>query len=158
IAGLAVAAFATFSGAALAQTTPSTPPLMTRDKEIALALSACPPPVAAQASVNVLEKAGYAKARDGSNGFVAIVQHSMPTSQEPQCMDAEGARAFLPRMFKVAELRAQGKTPAEIQTVVKDAVAQGSFPTPTHPGVIYMLSTQNLVPNFKGPVVPFPPH
>src|SRR5262249_14126748 len=117
IAGLAVAAFAAFSGAASAQTTPSRPPLMTRDKEIALALSACRAAVAAQASVYVLEKAGYAKARDGSNGFVAIVQHSMPTSQEPQCMDAEGARAFLPRMFKVAELRAQGKTPAEIQTM-----------------------------------------
>lgn len=133
-------------------------PLMDRETEIALALSACPPPVASKAAVYVLDRSGYVKVRDSQNGFTAIVQHSLPTSQEPQCIDAEGTRTLLPRMLKVAELRAQGKSPEEIKRFVADAFAKGVFRPPTRPGVDYMLSTENLVPNPKGVVVPFPPH
>jgi len=132
------------------------PPLMDREKEIALALSSCPPSIASQATVYALEKAGYVKVRDGQNGFTAIVQHVRPTSLEPQCMDAEGARAFLPRMLKVAELRSQGKSSDEIQAFMSNALAKGAFPAPTRPGVIYMLSSQNFNTNGKGET--FPPH
>jgi len=69
---------------------PKPPQLMERQKEIALALSACPPRVADKAAVYVLETSGYVKVRDSENGFTAIVQHTVPTSQEPRCMDAEG--------------------------------------------------------------------
>ena len=134
------------------------PPQMGRQKEIALALSACPPSVASKAAVYVLERSGYVKVRESQNGFTAIVQHSLPTSQEPQCMDAEGTRTLLPRALKVAELRAQGKSPDEIKRLVAEAFAKGVFQPPTRPGVDYMLSTENLVPNAKGIVVPFPPH
>src|SRR3974390_3155745 len=84
-------------------------PLMDREKEIALALSACPPSVATKAAVYVLQKSGYVKVRDSQNGFTAIVQHALPNSQDPQCMDAEGTRTFLPRYLKITELRAPGK-------------------------------------------------
>lgn len=134
------------------------PALMERQKEIALALSACPPPVASKAAVYVLDRAGYIKVRDGEGGFTAIVQHAMPTSQEPQCMDAEGTRTFLPRYLKVAEWRAQGKSSEEIKLLVADAFAKGIFRPPAKPGVDYMLSTENLVPNAKGEVIHFPPH
>jgi hypothetical protein len=73
-------------------------------------------------------------------------------------MDAEGTRTHLPRILKVAELRAQGKSREEIQRFVADAFAKGIFQPPSRPGVDYMLSTENLVPNEKGIVVPFPPH
>src|SRR5262249_21949922 len=84
------------------------PRLMDRQREIALALSACPALVANGAAVYVLEKSGYVKVRDSQNGFTAyrsgpehrIVQHSIPTSQEPRCMDAEGSRTHLPRIKK----------------------------------------------------------
>lgn len=136
------------------------PALMDREKEVALALSACPKPVASKAAVYVLEKSGYVKIRDSQNGFTAIVQHSLPTSQEPQCMDAEGTRTFLPRILKVAELRAAGKSPEEIKRFVSDAFAKGIFQVPTRPGVDYMLSTENVVTidEAKGIVAPFPPH
>jgi hypothetical protein len=133
------------------------PRLMDRQKEIALALSACPASAASKAAVYVLDKSGYIKVQDSQNGFTAIVQHSVPAAQEPQCMDAEGTRTFLPRMLKVAELRAQGTTPEEITRLVADAFAKGGFPAPTRPGIIYMLSMENLVSNDKG-VVSFPPH
>lgn len=148
------------SASAAAQSTQAagSPPPMDRQKEIALALSACPPPVASKAAVYVLDKSGYVKVRDSQNGFTAIVQHSLPTAQEPQCMDAEGTRSFLPRMLKVAELRAQGKSPEEIKRFVADALAKGVFQPPTRPGIDYMLSTENVVPDDKGIVAPFPPH
>jgi hypothetical protein len=143
-----------------AQSAPSagSNPHATPEAEIALALSACPPSVASKAGVYVLGKSGYVKVRDSLNGFTAIVQHALPTSQEPQCMDAEGARTFLPRMMMVAELRAQGKTPEDIRAAVSAAFAKGALKPPTHPGVDYMLSTQNLVPDDKGVVGHFPPH
>jgi hypothetical protein len=134
------------------------PPLMDREKESALALSSCPPSIADKAAVYVLDKSGYVKVRDSQNGFAAIVQHPTATGQAPQCMDAEGARTFLPRILKVAELRSRGKIREEIQRFEADAIATGVFPTPQHPGVIYMLSTENLTPNEQGIVTPFPPH
>jgi hypothetical protein len=113
---------------------------MDRQKEIALALSACPLSVAEKAGVYVLERSGYVKVRDSQNGFTAIVQHALPISQDPQCMDAEGTRTFLPRYLKVAELRAEGKTPDEIKQFVADAFAKGIFQPPSRPGIDYMLS------------------
>jgi len=134
------------------------PPVMDRDKEIALALSACPPSVASKAAVFVLDRAGYIKVRDSENGFTAIVQHAVPASQDPQCMDAEGTRTFLPRYLKVAAWRAQGKSADEIKLLVADAFAKGIFRPPAKPGIDYMLSTENFTPNAKGQVVHFPPH
>lgn len=134
------------------------PQLMDREKEIALALSACPATVATKAAVYVLEKPGYVKVRESQNGFTAIVQHSQPTSQEPQCMDAEGTRTLLPRYLKVAELRAQGKSADEIKNFVADAFAKGAFQPPSRPGIDYMLSTENRAVNDKGEIHIFPPH
>lgn len=133
-------------------------PLMDRQKEIALALSACPQSIASKAAVYVLDQSGYLKVRDSQNGFTAIVQHSLLTSQEPQCMDAEGTRTFLPRYLRVAEWRAQGKSADEIRLLVADAFAKGVFRPPAKPGIDYMLSTENLVTNAKGEVTHFPPH
>jgi hypothetical protein len=152
--GVAAAVMAQVAGAA----DNKTPALMHRQQETALALSACPPMVAAQAAVYLLDKSGYVKIRESQNGFTAIVQHSMPTSQEPQCMDAEGARTFLQRILKVAELRAQGKRPDEIKGIIASAVAKGDLQPPRRAGVDYMLSTENIVPDTKGGIERFPPH
>ena len=73
-------------------------------------------------------------------------------------MGVEGTRSWLPRILKVAELRAQGKSREEIQQIISDALAKGVLKPPGQPGVDYMLSTQNRVPNQKGIVTPFPPH
>jgi hypothetical protein len=158
---LRLAAQLAVSASLAAQSTPAVgtqPPLLEREREIMLALSACPPSVAGKAGVYVLEQAGYVKIRESENGFTAIVQHSPPTAQEPRCMDAEGARTHLPRILKVAELRALGKSPEEIRRFIADAFAKGIFQPPRRPGINYMLSSENLVPNEKGVVGPYPPH
>jgi hypothetical protein len=143
---------------AAAQSLPDQLPLMDRQREIALALSSCPTTLADKAGVYVLEPSGYAKVRESQNGFTAIVQHSVPGAQEPQCTDAEGTRVILPRMLKVAEWRTQGKSPDEIRRLVSEAFAQGVFQPPSRVGIDYMLSNENIVVDDHGVVAPFPPH
>jgi hypothetical protein len=157
VAGLAMSRINTAHGQqSTGASSSQQPQLMEREKEIALALSACPSFLAKKAAVYVLEKSGYVKVRESENGFTAIVQHVRPTSQEPQCLDADAEQTFLPRILKVAELRAQGKTQQEIQVFMSDAIAKGTFSPPIRPGIIYMLSEQNFDTNGKGEV--FPPH
>jgi hypothetical protein len=141
-----------------AQANPTAVQTDTQKAEIALALSACPPAVAKGAAVYVLGQSGYVNVRDSQNVFTALVQHTVPSAQEPRCMAAEGTRTWLPRILKVAELRAEGKSREEIQQFISGALAKGVPKPRSQPGVDYMLSTQNRVPNQKGIVTPFPPH
>ena len=143
-----------------AQAPATSPAKFTRDQEIALALEAGPPAVVAKAGVYVLGAQGYENVRESQNGFVCIVERTIPTAVEPQCLDAEGARTFLPRMLMVATLRTQGKSEPAIRELVKDAFAKGKLEAPKRPGVDYMLSTHNVVAVDveHGIAVPFPPH
>lgn len=107
-----------------------------------------------------MERSGYVKAREGKNGFTAIIDRTLAKSLEPRCMDAEATRTVLPRVLKSAELRAQGKSREEIKRAINEGFAKGQFQPPARPSVDYMLSTQNIVPidEEKGIVAPFPPH
>ncbi len=161
--GLLIAFAAACGAAAYAQSPApkaSLPPLLPREKEIALALSAAPPELGKNATVYVLEEKGYVKARDGNNGFACLVSHDAPESVEPECYDAEGAETHLPRVLRVAELRAQGKTRAQIDAEVAEGFASGKFRAPRRPGIVYMLSTANKVvaDEATGRIVSFPPH
>jgi hypothetical protein len=131
-----------------------------RDHEIALALEAGPPTVTAKAGVWVHDTTGYVEARKSQNGFVCVVDHRIPTSIEPQCLDAEGVKTFLPRFQMVASLRAKGTPEVDIRKAVKAAFANGTFKAPSRPGVIYMLSSHNVVTidEDKGIAAPFPAH
>jgi hypothetical protein len=137
-----------------------TPAAPTRDQEIALALEAAPASVTAKAGVFVHDKTGYVKARDSQNGFVCVVDHRVPAAVEPQCMDAEGVKTFLPKYQLVASLRAKGTPEADIRKAVKAAFTAKTFVAPARPGVIYMMSPHNVVTvdEEKGVAVPFPPH
>ena len=139
---------------------PNAAPPNARDQEIALALEAAPAAVGAQAGVYVHDKDGYVKARDGQNGFVCLVDHRIPNAVEPQCMDAEGVKTFLPKYLLVASLRAKGKSEPEIRQAVKAAFTSGKLKAPKRPGIIYMLSPHNVVTidEVKGVAVPFPGH
>src|SRR5262249_51475710 len=74
---------------------PKVAPLLPRDQEIALAESAAPPAIAKNAAVYVLEEKGYAKVRDGSNGFTCLVERDLPLNIEPICYDEEGSSTLL---------------------------------------------------------------
>jgi hypothetical protein len=131
-----------------------------RDKEIALALEAGPATVTAKAGVWVHDKTGYVQARESQNGFVCVVDHRIPQAVEPQCLDAEGVKTFLPKLQLVASLRAKGTAEPDIRKAVKTAFANGTLKAPSRPGVIYMLSPHNVVTidEVKGIAAPFPGH
>jgi hypothetical protein len=144
---------------ASAQQSSGLPPLLPREREIALALSAAPPQVSEHASVYVLELNGYVLARKGSNGFTCLVVRDYPQDLGPVCHDPEGSRTVVPRLLREAELRAQGKTEQQIREEINEGLRTGKYRVPQRVGVAYMLSSEAMgfVPEL-GHAIPVKPH
>jgi hypothetical protein len=142
-----------------AQQGSSLPPLLPREREIALALSAAPPQISEHASVYVLELNGYALARSGSNGFTCLVVRDHPQDLAPVCHDPEGTRTVVPRLLREAELRAHGKSEQQIREEINEGLRTGKYRVPQRVGVAYMLSskTMGFVPEL-GRAIPVKPH
>lgn len=133
------------------------PDFLPRDREIALAESAGPPAVAKAASIYVLERGGFALAREGTNGFACLVTREDEGSQEPQCFDPEGVETLLPVAFERAKLMEEGLDRAAINARIGEGYASGKFRAPRRGGVVYMLSKENRVFNGER-IVNYPPH
>jgi len=129
-----------------------------RERQIALALSAAPAEVSSNASVYILGLKGYEKVREGTNGFSCYVGRSFlkptETTVEPTCFDAEGSRTVLIRRLRMEELRANGKSEAEIKADIANGYKEGRFKDPSKPGFLYMMSSENRL----GGTANFPPH
>ena len=133
-----------------------------RERQIALAMSAAPPEVSSHATVYILGPKGHEKAREGTNGFSCFVgRHFVKpteTSVEPGCFDAEGTRTILMVRLREEELRANGKSEAEIKADVARGHKEGRFKDPSKPGLLYMMSSENRLPSGNGTTASFPPH
>ena len=135
------------------------PEVLPRDQEMKLALSASPQHLREGAGVYVLEKNGFVKARDTSNGFTCIVNRDHPLNQKPTCYDAEGTATILPKVLYFGELLMQGKPLAEIKAEIQKGFESGKFISPRRAGVAYMLSGDIRAFNSQtGKVGSFPPH
>src|SRR5260370_34294482 len=88
----------------------------------------------------LLERSGYVKIRDGTNGFSCIVDRQTPLHSEPTCFDAEGSATTLPTRILAEELRAEGKTEEEINAAIDAGYKSGKFLAPRKPGIVYMMS------------------
>ena len=77
-----------------------------REERIKLAKSAAPPEISDHATVYVLDKTGYVKVQDGTNGFSCFVDRQTPFNLEPTCFDAEGSASTLPTRLFAEEQRA----------------------------------------------------
>src|SRR5215468_3030077 len=135
------------------------PELLPPEKEIELALSAAPEHLRKGAGVYVLERNGFVKVRDSTNGFTCIVNRDHPLNQKPVCFDTEGTATILPKILQVGELLMQGKTMSEINGDIAKGFRTGKYISPRRPGVAYMLSgdIRNFNPR-TGKVESFPPH
>lgn len=135
------------------------PELLSREKEVALALSAAPEHLRQGAAVYALERNGFVKVRDSSNGFTCIVNRDHPLNQKPVCFDAEGTATILPKILRVGELLMQGKSMSEIDSEIAEGFRNGKYISPRRAGVAYMLSgdIRNFSPR-TGKVESFPPH
>jgi len=96
-----------------------------RDAEIALARTAAPPSISADADVLVLGKTGYETAAKGTNGFVCFVERSWTAGLEdrefwnstlraPNCFNPQAARSVLPQYLARAQWAAAGATREQI--------------------------------------------
>ena len=113
---------------------------LSREARIALAESAAPPEISGQASVYLLERNGYVRVREGTNGFTCFVDRQTPLNQEPTCFDAEGSETtFVTRLF-AEEMRAKGRSEEEIAAAIRDGYKTGKYQAPRKPGIVYMMS------------------
>jgi hypothetical protein len=166
-----VAAELVICGSLFGQTTPSqtTPSQLRpkaaydfslpREERIKLAESAAPPEISGKATVYLLERGGYVKVREGSNGFTCLVDRQTPFNQEPTCFDVEGsATTFVTRLY-VEEQRGLGKTEEQIAAAIEAGYKAGKFRAPQKAGIVYMMSNNGylLVPG-KTELIHIPAH
>ncbi|MFZ0821717.1 MAG: hypothetical protein WAM91_16750 [Candidatus Acidiferrales bacterium] len=116
-----------------------------REDRIKLAESAAPPEISSKATVYLLERTGYVKVREGTNGFSCIVDRQTPLNQEPTCFDAEGSATTLKTRIFAEEKRAAGKSEESIAVAIQNGYKTNRFHAPRKPGIAYMMSDQNYI-------------
>src|ERR1700685_2941071 len=129
---------------------------MDRSAEIALARSAAPQSISADADVMVLGGHGYENAVKGKNGFVCVVLRSWtagiddpvfwnPNIRGAACFNPPAARSYLPIVLKKTELILAGRSKAQMFESIKDAFAKKELQTQGPGAMCYMLSKQQYV-------------
>jgi hypothetical protein len=127
--------------------------MASRDEEIALARSAAPPSISADADILVLGAHGYDMAMKGTNGFVCLVLRSWtagisdpvfwnPTVRGPACLNPAAARTVLPHLLERANWVLSGVSKAEMAKRIEAALAAHSFVLPETGAMSYMMSKQ----------------
>jgi hypothetical protein len=121
--------------------------------EIALARSAAPASVSADAEVRVLGNRGYETAVQGKNGFVCVVERSWanhfdseefwnPRMRSPDCYNPPAARTVLPTYLKRTEWVLAGLSKPELISRTKAALLSKEFADPEPGSLSYMMSVQ----------------
>jgi len=148
--------------------------ISSRDDEIALARSAAPPSISADADVLVLGDRGYETAVKGKNGFVCFVERSWdagfddpqfwnPKLRGPNCLNPPAARTVLPQYLKRTEWVLAGVSREEMKAKTRAAIAGHEFKSPEPGALSFMLSKNGYVSDdAAGPWLPhvmfFVPH
>ena len=105
------------------------------------------PPVSASATILVLGPRGYEKAQSGSNGFTCLVERPDLKTMAPQCFDAAGTASTVKVFLFREEERAKGVSDSEIKSAVAEGYRKGTFVAPARPGIVYMMSDYNYLPD-----------
>jgi hypothetical protein len=140
---------------------PASQYMMDRDAEIALARSAAPESISADAEVMVLGHRGYENAVKGKNGFVCIVERSWtaplddpdfwnPKLRGPICFNAPAARSYLPLTIKKTELVLAGRSKAQMAEAMSAAFDKKELPAIEPGAMCYMLSKQGYLSDRGG--------
>ena len=142
--------------------------------EVALARSAAPPSVSADAEVLVLGKDGYEVAVKGKNGFVCFVERSWtagfdqpefwnPKLRAPNCFNPPAVRSVLPQYIERTKWVLAGLTRPQMVEKARAAFASKQFTAPEAGSFSFMLSKEGYVSDeASGPWLPhvmlFVPH
>ena len=137
-----------------------------RNAEIALARTAAPPSISADAQVLVLGNRGYEPAVEGKNGFVCFVERSWtagfedpefwnPKERSPNCFNPPAARTELTQILKRTEWVLAGATKEELMQRARAAFADRTFTAPEAGSFSFMLSKNGyLSDQARGPWLP----
>ena len=142
--------------------------------EIALARSAAPPSISADAEVLVLGEGGYEVAVKGKNGFVCFVERSWtagfddaefwnPKLRAPNCFNPPAVRSVLPQYLERTKWALAGLSKSQMLANARSAFATHQFTAPEAGSFSFMLSKQGYVSDESaGPWLPhvmfFVPH
>ncbi len=127
-------------------TYPAPPKSLGEELEMALAMTAAPSEITADADVYVLRGTDFVKAKSGTNGCACMVARDLHEgSRYPICFDREGAKTMLQREMMEGSLRAKGHTEEEVQRAVDAAYAKGDLRLPAKAAVAYMMSPQQVL-------------
>jgi hypothetical protein len=142
--------------------------------EIALARSAAPSAISAEAEVLVLGKHGYETAAEGTNGFACFVERSWaagfddaqfwnPKLRAPNCFNPPAVRSVLPQYLKRTEWVLAGISKSQMVEKAQVEFASHRFTAPEAGSLSFMLSKQGYVSDdAAGPWLPhvmfFVPH
>jgi len=133
--------------------------LLPREREIALARSAAPPSVSAEARVLVLTDSGYVEGAPGTNGVTCLVNRSWVRSLEPECFDAEAAATVMLAEIYRTEQYHRGRPTEEVAREVGQRLGDGRLRLPRRPALVYMMSSgQQLVADDGRAVGSWRPH
>jgi hypothetical protein len=126
-----------------------------RDLEIELALSSLPSHLRENATVYILNpEKGFEIAREGSNGFHALVDRIDPAAFRgswpyteyrddmlvPISFDTAGAKEHMRVMMDAARMMAGGTTASELKKIINQRFTSGYYGPPERTGISYMLS------------------
>ena len=135
--------------------------------EIALARSAAPPAISADATVLVMGARGYETAVKGKNGFVCFVERSWtaglddpafwnPRIRGPNCFNPPAVRSVLPLFLKRTEWVLAGLNRAQLVERTRAGFAAHKFTVPAPASFSFMLSRQGYLGDDAGG--PWLPH
>jgi hypothetical protein len=130
-------------------------------EEAALARSAAPASISADADVLVLGEHGYETASKGKNGFVCLVERSWgagfedaefwnPKIRGPMCLNAAGARSILPGYLERSQWVLSGTSKSDMIARTRNAIAENRFVMPEAGAMGYMLSKEGYLSDTGG--------
>jgi hypothetical protein len=129
--------------------------------EIALAKSAAPPSISADADVLTLGSHGYRTAIKGNNGFVCLVERSWATGfadaefwnpkfRAPTCYNRAAARTVLPRYIERTGWVLAGVSIPEMTARTRVELSKNTFMLPEAGAMSYMMSKQTHLSDAAG--------
>ena len=132
-----------------------------QEAEIALARSAAPPSISAEAEILAFGTKGYETAVKGKNHFVCIVERGWsnnydkpdfwnPKVRQPHCFNQAAARSVLPAYLKRTEWVLAGLSRPEMLDRTKAAVATHEFGPPELGSMVYMMSKDTYLADGTG--------
>jgi hypothetical protein len=114
--------------------------------ETALARSAAPPEVSADATVLLYRPGvGFAVGTRGAGDVTCLVNRSRAHALEPHCFDREGSETILRIHLREAELRERGLDAEAIQADIDRGIRSGELRLPSRPAMSYMMSAEQVL-------------